>query len=227
MGIVSHDLRNPLSTMHVGAQLLARMGATPQQLDIIDRMLRAGDRANRLVGDLLDFIQSRAGAGLAVTPREVGDARALVCDAVEELALVFPDRELRHVHAGAGPVQVDPHRLVQLLGNLVGNAMVYGFAHTPVTVCSRIGADRFTLSVHNHGEPIEQEALPRLFEPLARGDAAAGASTSVGLGLHIVNEIAKAHGGWIGVTSTAAEGTTFELTIPTVPVMADQEPVRT
>ncbi|MBL0420051.1 PAS domain-containing sensor histidine kinase [Ramlibacter sp. AW1] len=216
IGIVSHDLRNPLSTIQTGAQLLARLDATPQQLAIVQRILRAGDRSNRLIADLLDFTRARLGSGLVVTPRPV-QLHALIAEAVDELSLAFPGRALRHLQGGEGCVSADPDRLVQLLGNLVGNAMAYGRPDAPVTVRTEVEAHRFALSVHNLGEPIPEDLKPNLFLPMSRGDAELGLKSSVGLGLFIVREIAKAHQGRVEVSSSAQEGTTFTVLLPRHP----------
>ncbi len=214
VGIVSHDLRNPLSTIQMGATILSRGEVTPNQLNVLGRVTRATDRANRLIADLLDFTQARVGKGLSVTRKPV-PLHELVSDNVDELVLAFPDRQLRHVQEGEGDCLADPDRLAQMIGNLVANAMAYGRTDTPVTVTSRIDADSFCLSVHNFGTAISPELRPRLFLPMSRGEEA-GAQRSVGLGLYIVSEIAKAHGGEMSVESTAEAGTTFWARFPRV-----------
>jgi sigma-B regulation protein RsbU (phosphoserine phosphatase) len=207
VGIVSHDLRNPLSTIQMGATILSRGEVTPNQLNVLGRVTRATERANRLIADLLDFTQARVGKGLAVARKPV-NLHKLVADSVDELVLAFPARQLRHVREGEGDCLADPDRLAQMIGNLVANAMAYGQADAPVTVTSHIGADTSCLSVHNFGPEIPPQLRPHLFLPMSRGDEA-GAQRSVGLGLYIVSEIAKAHGGEMSVESTAQAGTTF------------------
>jgi sigma-B regulation protein RsbU (phosphoserine phosphatase) len=211
MGIVSHDLRNPLSTIHMGAHLLERMDARPQQLSVLGRITRATDRAHRLIVDLLDFTQARLGTGLHVSMKPIRP-HAAVADAVDELGQAFPGRELVHLRIGEGECTGDADRLAQLVGNLVANAMAYGQADMPVTVRSEVGDARFTISVHNHGTPIPLEAQSRIFRPLTRGAHEGSSVRSVGLGLYIVSEIAKAHGGHVTVSS-GAEGTLFTATM--------------
>ncbi|MBG9388472.1 PAS domain-containing sensor histidine kinase [Caenimonas sp. DR4.4] len=212
VGIVSHDLRNPLSTIQMGAVLLSRGEVTPNQLNVLGRVTRATERANRLIADLLDFTQARVGNGLSVTRKPVLPHR-IAADSVDELTLAFPDRQLRHAQEGEGECLADPDRLAQMIGNLVANAMAYGQPGTPVTVTSRVDEREFTLAVHNLGPEIPQSLRPELFKPMSRGDEA-GAQRSVGLGLYIVNEIAKAHGGVMAVESTAQAGTTFSARLP-------------
>ena len=215
VGIVSHDLRNPLSVIHMSAVLLQRMGLTQQQQAVVARVSRSTDRAHRLIAELLDFTQARLGGGIKVAPRPL-QLRAFMHDTVDELKAAFPDRMLRHVHEGDElECRGDPDRLAQLVGNLVGNAMTYGSADKPVTVTSRPGGASFSISVHNFGAPIPQEHQATIFLPLERGDkAATAAGRSVGLGLYIVSEIAKAHGGRVAVRSAEAIGTEFTVTIP-------------
>lgn len=211
VGIVSHDLRSPLQTIQMGAVLLARE-ASARQLAVIGRISRAGERAQRLIADLLDFTQARLGRGIGIQPRPIA-LHDVVAEVVEELAQAFPGRELVHEREGEGACVADPDRVAQLVGNLVGNAMAYGSAEAPVTVRSVIGPLESRVMVHNAGTPIPPETQAALFQPLVRG-AAGSASRSVGLGLFIVGEIAKAHGGQVSVDSGEQQGTTFIATLP-------------
>ncbi len=210
IGIVSHDLRNPLSAIHVSAVLLGRGNPSPNQTRIIERVMSSTARANRLIGDLLDFTQAQLGEGLMIKPHAV-DLHQLVSDSVEELALAFPAQLI--AHQPAGPSEncfVDADRVTQAIGNLVANAVSYGAKERPITVSSLVDESSFEVSVHNEGPAIPPELQSRIFEPMTRGEAA-GASRSVGLGLFIVNQIAKAHGAVVSVESDAQKGTTFTM----------------
>jgi phosphoserine phosphatase RsbU/P len=213
IGIVSHDLRNPISTVQTGAALLSRgsLGQGPQRL--VERITRASQRANRLIGDLLDFTQARVGSGLSVALENV-DLHVLIADAVDELALAHPDRSLLHVRQGSGDCRADAGRLEQLVGNLVSNALSYGDREKPITVSSSIESDHFAVAVHNHGAPIPSTTLPSLFQPMTRGVRASSSKRSVGLGLFIVAEISRAHGGTTQVQSNETAGTTFRCQFP-------------
>jgi len=213
MGIVSHDLRNPLSSIQMSGALLARSELALSQQRTIARISRSAERATRLISDLLDFTQARLGRGLAVSMVEI-ELHECVADTVEELRHIHPARALNHQRLGAGACVGDADRLAQLVGNLVSNAMTYGLADEPVTVVSMIDATRFTLSVHNQGAPIPAEMQATLFQPMTRGTSAGASARSVGLGLYIVSEIAKAHGGGVTVRSVAGEGTTFTVVCP-------------
>lgn len=213
VGIVSHDLRNPLSAITAGIQLLQIKGPLPDQSKVLDLVARSTVRATTLIGDLLDFTAARIGKGLSVNLAPT-DLHETVAHAVEELSLAFPGRELKRVSSGAGICQADGKRLTQAIGNLVSNAMSYGSPASAVTITSSIDPQAWKLSVHNFGPAIPVEHQASLFQPMVRGEAAAGGGRNVGLGLFIVCEIVKAHRGRIKVDSSEERGTLFELTVP-------------
>lgn len=213
MGIVSHDLRNPLTAVEVGAHLLRRGELTPQQQSVLGRIVNAAQRAHRLIADLLDFTAARVGNGLAMN-RAAINLHELVAEHVLELQTSFPNATLLHTKEGEGIVEVDADRMAQLVGNLVGNAVVYGAPDRPIRIISNVGRDEVSVCVHNYGPPVPEHLVPRLFEPMVRGTSATRSQRSVGLGLFIVREIAKAHGGRITVSSSETEGTTFRARLP-------------
>jgi len=212
VGIVSHDLRNPVSVIQLSATLLRREPLTAHQAGRVEAILRATGRSTRLIGDLLDFTQARLGGGLRIQRTPI-DPHRVLAEAVDDLRLSHPGRELVHSVAGAGECIADADRLTQLLGNLVSNAMTHGDPAGTVTVRSTIDAERLTIEVHNRGPVIPAEHLPRLFDAMTRGDAS-GASQGVGLGLFIVREIAREHGGSASARSSAEEGTTITVALP-------------
>lgn len=216
MGIVSHDLRNSLQTVQMGALVLSRGQLSSNQLALLGRISRATDRAHRLIADLLDFTTARLGRGIAIQPKAVAP-HAAIAEMVEELRDAFPGRELLHVAGGDCECVLDTDRLAQVVGNLVANAMAYGDPSSPVTVHSQCTPDGIEVAVHNGGKPIAPDLQARLFEPLVRGTQEGTARRNVGLGLFIVQEIAKAHGGQVRVTSTAEAGTTFTVAFPSRP----------
>ena len=142
------------------------------------------------------------------------DLHAVVADSIDELRTASPEIGLVHVTHGDGVCTADVHRLEQLLGNLVANAIAYGDSSVPITVTSHVAPSFFSVAVHNAGPPIPAAAQAALFEPMTRGAHTGGKTSSVGLGLFIVREIARAHRGQALVRSSADEGTTFEVVFP-------------
>lgn len=212
IGIVSHDLRNPLNAILLGTHLLS--SSDPAARDATaKRIVNATRRATRLTSELLDFTNARLGKGIPVARAPI-DIHVVVAATVEEIELAWPGRRVVHMREGAGLASADEDRLAQVVTNLVSNAMTYGLREEPITVTSIVGADTLTIRVFNRGRPIAPELLDLIFQPLQRGeDQVQRGSRSVGLGLYIVREIAHAHGGEARVTSTE-DGTTFEVVAP-------------
>lgn len=211
VGVVSHDIRNPLSVIHMSTVLLERGSLDAQQRAALARVNRAVLRVRHLIGDLLDFTQARLGGGISVRASEV-DLHQAVADSIAELAVAYPASTLRHERLGGGTCMADADRIIQAVGNLVSNAASHGEPGRPVTVRTESTEDGFRICVHNEGKPIPPDVLPRLFEPMVRG-ADAG-SQGVGLGLYIVAAILRAHGGTVRAESTAEAGTSFILELP-------------
>ena len=205
MGIVSHDLRNPLSAIRLGADLLSAQTNSEAAQRTIGRIVRATGRASRLIDDLLDFTSARVGSGISITvaPIRLHD---VIAESLDELRQAFPSHAVIHRREGDSACRGDARRLVQLVGNLVSNGIAYGAADRPITVTTCV-RENSSIAVHNEGAPIPAELQATMFKPMARG-ADAGGERSVGLGLFIVREIARAHGGRASVSSSQT-GTTF------------------
>ena len=213
LGIVGHDLRNPLAAIQMAAEILGlRTLDANQQLALGERIRSSTRRANRLIADLLDFTRARTGRGLSLSKTLV-DGHAVARDVVAELATAHPGRQLRHTEIGDARITADADRIGQALGNLISNALTYGSPDTPVTVSSEGRTHSVHFSVHNHGTPIDPGMRPTIFEPMTRGEFA-GHLRSVGLGLYIVREIATAHGGDVDYRSDEASATTFVIELP-------------
>ncbi|WP_164011723.1 PAS domain-containing sensor histidine kinase [Pyxidicoccus trucidator] len=217
LGIVSHDLRNPISAITLSAgTLLRRSDLDERQRQPLNRILASAERANRLIRDLLDFTQARLGGGLPMRPRPM-DFHAFTRQVLDEIQVSHSERELQVEQQGDGQGSWDADRLAQLVGNLLGNALSYSPPDSPVRVATRGDAQDVVLEVHNTGDAIPDEVLPRLFQPMQRGVTSGTSSRSVGLGLYIVDQIVRAHGGGITVTSLPSQGTTFTVTLPRRP----------
>jgi PAS domain S-box-containing protein len=215
IGIVSHDLRNPLSAIGLAVSVLLQRGLDARQARHALRIQRSAERATRMIRDLLDFTRARQGAGIPVYPKPV-DLHEVVHAVVDEVHAAAPERRIDAEYTGSGAGTWDPDRLAQVLSNLLGNALQYSPPDTGVRVVSRGEEHGVVLEVHNQGTPIPPEQQPRIFEPLERGleQPEDRGGRSIGLGLYIVRSIVHAHGGTVEVRSTATEGTTFTVRLP-------------
>ncbi|MFL5355618.1 ATP-binding protein [Archangium sp.] len=214
IGIVSHDLRNPITAISLGVSLLLRReGLDEKILKTLVRIHSSAERAIRMVRDLLDFTQARLGGGI-VLHREPMELHPLLQLVVEEVHMSHPDREVRLELEGDDRGTWDSDRMAQLITNLVTNALKYSPAGTRVRVRTRSEAEAVVLEVHNEGEPIPPQVLAHLFEPMRRGDQSDRGGRSIGLGLFIVDHVVRAHGGTIDVRSSVPEGTTFSVRLP-------------
>ncbi|MDY7226108.1 sensor histidine kinase [Hyalangium rubrum] len=215
LGIVSHDLRNPLNAIMLGAAtLLRREGLDDKSTNSVRRILGSAERATRMIRDLLDFTQVRLGGGIPVERKPL-DLHAHAAQVLEELEHTHPDRKLELSQQGDTHGEWDPDRIAQVITNLVGNALKYSAPNTVVGVKTRDEGDTVVLEVHNWGEPIAVELMGNLFKPLSRGAAKVDMQTrSIGLGLYIVASIVRGHGGAISVSSTVEGGTLFSVRLP-------------
>jgi PAS domain S-box-containing protein len=215
IGIVSHDLRNPVSAILMSAQMLLKQdGLGERAFKGASRILSSAERATRLIADLLDFTQARLGGGIRIQRRRAS-IHEVMRQVLEESQAAWPERDLQVSQSGDGEGEWDPDRLAQVVSNLVSNALRYSPAGTPVKVSTRAEPQAVLIEVHNLGRPIPQELLPHIFEAMKRGPQEGESSgRSVGLGLYIVEQIVRAHGGTVSVRSTEAEGTTFTVQLP-------------
>ncbi|WP_211368390.1 PAS domain-containing sensor histidine kinase [Pseudoxanthomonas gei] len=213
IGIVSHDLRNPLTAIRVGAEMLGLDETDPKRLRLANRINQSVDRALNLIADLLDFTLTRSGRPLAISRRRTR-LHEVIAGGIDELRLSFPSLAIVHKRRGSGMVDGDRQRLLQVLGNLVANAERYGDRTRTVTVTSSIADGMASLTVHNHGPSINAAVLPTLFMAMTRGSHAHDAGGGVGLGLYIVSEIAKEHGGKAIVASDPQAGTSIGIEFP-------------
>ncbi|MBA3395306.1 MAG: response regulator [Deltaproteobacteria bacterium] len=214
LGIVGHDLRAPLGAILIGTELLdldLEAGSPPAS--VVKRIASSANRMTRMVDQLLDMTRARLGAGIPVVPRKI-HLVPLIKTVIDELAAVHHTPfEL------VAPMDVtgywDGDRLAQVVSNLAGNAVQYGLRNAPITVgVARVGSN-VTISVHNviRETPIPHHVIGTLFDPYRRGHDNEHNSTGLGLGLYIVHEIVRAHGGSVDVDSTDS-GTTFRVHLP-------------
>ena len=210
IAVLGHDLRNPLSSVNVGADLLLKGELPEKARKTVQRIRASGHRMSLLVSDLMDFARARLGSGLGISLRNVEDVTAALRQVVAEVESAHPERTIVLSLDIEGAIRCDVERLGQLVSNLVSNAVHHGAPDRPIRVEAIGGQGGLRLAVSNEGPPIAADALPRLFQPYVRGT---GDQKGLGLGLYIVNEIAKGHGGTLDVSSTA-DGTTFTFVLP-------------
>jgi signal transduction histidine kinase len=208
---VAHDLRNPLSAMKMGVQILGEGEERPTQARTIAMLDRQMDRLAHMIEELFDA--TRVAAGQIELERGPFDLRETVHHAVQLYELSAPTHEVV-AHLPDAPVTIDGDmvRIEQVVNNLVSNAIKYspGAAHVDIRVSA--DADCAELSVTDRGIGIPPEEIPDLFMPFRRRapDVAPGA----GLGLSVVRRIVTAHGGRIDVESVVGSGSTFRVRIP-------------
>jgi signal transduction histidine kinase len=218
LGVLSHDLRNPLNAVVMGSEALRLdKNLSDRSARAAARILAAAQRMTRLLDDLLDFTRTRLGTRLPMAPVRIQLGPALE-PTVEELRGQHPDVELIFECEPDLSGDWDASRLQQMVSNLVGNAIQHGTLGKPVRIqASRKDTD-VVLTVHNVGPPIAASMVGRIFDPLMRGVVREAErrndQASLGLGLYISQEIARAHGGRIEVTSDRATGTRFTITLP-------------
>jgi len=216
LAILGHDLRAPLQAVSMSTELLMRK--TTLQGDALTCALNIKTGARHMgamVSDLLELVRSRLGRSLPIEPAPMDLADAARA-AIAEACAGNPQCDPTLIAEGDTRGVWDAGRIDQLLQNLIGNALQHGSNRQEILVTLRGDAASVHLSVHNHGVPIPEEAIGTLFDPLVRSaDEELGQpSTSLGLGLFIVKEVVTAHGGTIEVSSSAADGTLFSVTLP-------------
>jgi PAS domain S-box-containing protein len=214
LGIVVHDLRNPLTNVMLQAMLLQESGALldPKCARAARAIQRASERMTRLIQDLLDVTRMDAGK-LFIAPARVGLEQVLVT-AVEAQRALAASRslELRLDIAPHLPdIWADRDRLDQALENLLGNALKFTPAGGAIIIGAVARGADVELCVRDTGPGIPPEHLPRLFDRFWQAGRAA--RHGAGLGLPIVKGIVDAHGGRIWVTSSPDEGTAFRFTL--------------
>jgi signal transduction histidine kinase len=208
LGVVGHDLRNPLGAVHMSAALLQKRGGLEGwQARTVERMRSSAGRMGRIIADLLSYTRTRLGSGIPIN-RTGADLRAVVQRVVDELRAANPDREIV-VEAPEGAALSgpwDPDRLEQVASNLVSNAVDHGDPGTPVRVQLAGGAAEVTLAVRNAGPGLPPEVMAHLFEPFSRPpDERSRKASGLGLGLYICREIVRGHGGEISADASGGE----------------------
>lgn len=215
IGIVSHDLRSPISTVLLGtSMLLGHDELDAFTTKTLTRIQSAAERAERMIRDLLDYTQVHLGGGIHVE-RKLNDLGLIVRRVMDEIEVAHPECDLELVHGGNITAELDADRIAQVIGNLLANAVTYSKAGSRIRMELQGDDTAVSFAVHNTGSTIPADRLRQIFEPMQQISPGAGrGQRSVGLGLYIVESIVASHHGTIDVISSESEGTTFTVRIP-------------
>jgi len=214
LGLVAHDLRNPLNLITTTTELLGEDNlGRDRQRELLDVADRAGKQMNRLIGDLLDTVRLQAGkflldledVAVAVIFRQTAESFR---PAAEKRGVCFEE-----IPPGDGVVvRADPLRVSQLVGNVVGNAIKFTPAKGSVKLEAARDGDKVVFKVTDTGPGIPADDIPHLFDNFWQ--ARTNDHRGVGLGLAIAKGVVEAHGGTIWCESKVGEGSTFFFTLP-------------
>jgi len=211
--IVSHDLRNPLHTISMCASLMLDLPLPPeQQAEHLQRIKRSGERMNRLVQDLLDVAKLEAGR-VAIATRQV-EVGPMLREAYGMLASIAAEKGLHlelEVADGLQPIVADEGRVLQVVSNLVGNAVKFTPSGGTITIRAEDAPGGVRFSVSDTGVGMTPEQLSHLFGRFWQANPSD--RRGIGLGLSIAKGIVEAHGGRIWVESQPGVGTTFHFTL--------------
>lgn len=218
LGILGHDLRTPLGAILLGADMLRRSEAVgPRGNKVARQIYTSVQRANQIVGDLLDLTRCQMGPGIPV--RRVSVDLMPVCERiVEEIQAFHPEAQVLFDANTAVLGTFDSARMEQVFSNIISNAVKHGDIHAPIAVALTVSDGALLFTVHNSGEPIPEDVLPFIFNPMGRFSQRSviehGPTEGLGLGLFIASEIVASHQGLIEVESDSVRGTVFRVTVP-------------
>jgi signal transduction histidine kinase len=208
--ILGHDLRDPLSTVIISANMLAANPALDREHRMVaSRISRACNRMQRMINDVLDFARGHLGGGIPALPSQ-SDMGDIVKAATDEAVGANPQRMITCEVSGDLHGSFDRDRVHQAISNLIGNAV----HHSQDRIEVRAFADHHAVitEVTSHGAPIPEAIRRRLFDPFASFDSGSP-QRGLGLGLYIVQQIALAHGASCDVDSNAT-GNVFRIRWP-------------
>lgn len=215
IGILGHDIRNPLGTISMSAQYLVRSGQLTASA--AETIINSVVRINSVIEHVVDFTRAQSEGVMPISPKP-GNLVSQFSKIMEETRIRHPQSSLRLESTGNFDGSWDEGRMGQLLSNLLANALSYGARNEPVTVRLWETPEEVFFSVHNSGNPIPLQEQQRIFKPLTRGSGDDKLERrepgGLGLGLYICKEIVHAHGGTLELESTPASGTSFKVRLP-------------
>ena len=218
LGILGHDLRTPLGAILLGADMLRRAeGSSVKASKIASQIYTSVKRANQIVGDLLDLTRCQMGPGIPVRKERL-DLLPLCERIVDEIRAFHPAADVRFERKVSAEGAFDGARMEQVFSNIISNAVQHGDNRHPITIALEVSMGNAVFSVHNRGEPIPDDVLPFIFNPMGRFSQHSivdhGPCEGLGLGLFIASEIVTSHGGLIEVISNSEHGSTFIVRVP-------------
>ena len=226
LAILGHDLRSPLSAIANSGLYLSAPGLLPAggPLNAAKTVNRSAARMSGMIKDLLEYTRARLGRAIPISP-EPGSMEEICRLAFHEIRAVHPERSFKLETSGDLGGRFDAERFQQVLINLLENAVRHGDRAQPITLSAHGDPLQVTVRVQNRGQPIPEDQLQVIFNPLvqipsALVDEASEPSTSLGLGLYIAKEIVTMHGGTLDAESSSLNGTIFSARLPKAPVQA-------
>ena len=214
IGVLGHDIRNPLGTILMATEYLVRSGKL--EAASAKPIRQSVERIRVLTEQVVDVTRGQTGRQMPIK-RTALNLADIAADIVLETRIRHPDANLQlHVEDGRFVGQWDGGRMGQLFSNLLANAVQYGARGEPIVLTLRQSGETVTAEVRNQGPVIPMEDRRRIFDALARGSLheEGNRTEGLGLGLYICREIVIAHGGSINVYSDASEGTRFVVSLP-------------
>ena len=218
LAVVAHDLRNPLTSIQMNAQMIGLHENRRQIKDHVRQILRSAARMNNLICDLLDADRIKS-QHLRVN-LQVESVNSLMQETIELLAPLAKEKGigLELNVEGHRFVRCDRNRIIQVFSNLIGNAIKFSPNHSTVSVSAQLRDTKVEFTVSDTGPGMAPEDLPHIFEMFwQRPDKT---NTGVGLGLAIARSMVEQHGGHIYVSSKLGHGTRFMFTLPAVEASA-------
>jgi signal transduction histidine kinase len=215
LAILGHDLRTPLFSVKMLAEMLAKTGRLDEpSLKMAAGIASSTNVMSGMINDLLDFTGTRLGSRMHVSPEPL-DLAPLCVEVLDEMRAAYPGRTFSYQAQGDLTGHWDGLRIRQMLSNLLGNAVHHGFTTTPIALSATGSTGEVRLAVANQGTPIPQDQQETIFEPMKQGNGSGGQRPhgSIGLGLYIAREVATAHDGSIEVRSDEA-ATVFTAILP-------------
>ncbi|KIA95181.1 histidine kinase [Pedobacter kyungheensis] len=212
IAMLGHDLRNPVSAISSAVQLQLKGNLDERNQRLAQIISDAAVRTRGLIDNILDFASGKLGSGIVLNYDNHLSLEETIEQVITELKMAWPDIIINKNITYTDIPVVDNKRIAQLISNILSNAITHGSKGKPIAIDFTQQEKGYLIKISNDGTPIPKNILPHLFKPFSRGKVQPG-QQGLGLGLYIASEIARAHGGFISVSSIN-ERTCFEVKLP-------------